>query len=441
MWWIPSSRIDRSLIGFYLGQLGTCPEHSRFAVRQARADMARLYAATGDAIARLDESGSEWTATLSLAGSHAQCLAPDPADADTVFAGLREGGVRKTTDGGQTWDDCALPQPGVFSLAVSAVDGAVYAGTEPSALYRSDDGGETWQELESLLELPSQPNWRTRTCGTSRRARGRTPPTAAATPRPRSTADTETSPGKRSRVGSRSRSRRCRTRWWLRTAACSRASQTARSGRPMTAATPGTRSRSPGTRSPSSTPSLTSARSGAAGAGLDPLLDGRCCALLDLRRQRVRRRRLPDEVALRERAALFAERVPDLLRLDAFGHDREPEVAAEVDRRADDRRVARVVAHVHDERAVDLDRLHGQPLQVGERRVAGAEVVDREPQAHLVQPREHAAHAERVGEDRALRDLELELVGADPVLLQQLCDPVRQLEVEQVGNRQVDGDV
>src|ERR671924_283562 len=141
MWWITSSRIDRSLIGFYLGQLGTCPEHSRFAVRQARADMARLYAATGDAIARLDESGSEWTATLSLAGSHAQCLAPDPAD------------------GGQTWDDCALPQPGVFSLAVSAVDGAVYAGTEPSALYRSDDGGETWQELESLLELPSQPNW------------------------------------------------------------------------------------------------------------------------------------------------------------------------------------------------------------------------------------------------------------------------------------------
>jgi len=47
----------------------------------------------------------------------------------------------------------------VFSLAVSAADGAVYAGTEPSRLFRSDDWGESWRELEALLELPSRPNW------------------------------------------------------------------------------------------------------------------------------------------------------------------------------------------------------------------------------------------------------------------------------------------
>jgi hypothetical protein len=121
--------------------------------------MARLYASTGDGIARLDEAGSEWSVEVSLPGSGAQCLAVDPADPDTVYAGLREGGVRRTTDGGRTWTDCAVPQPGVFSLAVSAADGAVYAGTEPSALYRSDDRGDTWRELEALLELPSRPTW------------------------------------------------------------------------------------------------------------------------------------------------------------------------------------------------------------------------------------------------------------------------------------------
>jgi photosystem II stability/assembly factor-like uncharacterized protein len=121
--------------------------------------MARLYAATGDAIARLDERGAAWTVSLSLPGSGAQCLAVDPANADVVYAGLREHGVRKSTDGGLTWADCELPQPGVFSLAVSAADGAVYAGCEPSALYRSEDGGRTWRELGALLELPSQPTW------------------------------------------------------------------------------------------------------------------------------------------------------------------------------------------------------------------------------------------------------------------------------------------
>jgi photosystem II stability/assembly factor-like uncharacterized protein len=121
--------------------------------------VARLYAATGDAIARLDEGDGAWTVEVSLRESGAQCLAVAPADPDTVYAGLREGGVRRTADGGRTWLDCGLPAPGVFSLAVSAADGAVYAGTEPSALYRSDDGGETWRELAGLLELPSRPTW------------------------------------------------------------------------------------------------------------------------------------------------------------------------------------------------------------------------------------------------------------------------------------------
>jgi hypothetical protein len=119
----------------------------------------RLYAATGGAVARLDESDGAWSVELSLTGSGAQCVAVDPRDPDTVFVGLRDEGVRRSTDGARTWIDCGLPAPGVFSLAVSSVDGAVYAGTEPSALYRSDDGGETWRELEGLLELPSRPTW------------------------------------------------------------------------------------------------------------------------------------------------------------------------------------------------------------------------------------------------------------------------------------------
>ena len=121
--------------------------------------MTRLYAATGDGVARLDEVGDVWTVGLSLSGSGAQCLAVDPADADLVYAGLREGGVRRSVDGGRSWIDCELSEPGVFSLAVGAVDGAVYAGTEPSRLFRSDDQGASWRELKALLELPSRPGW------------------------------------------------------------------------------------------------------------------------------------------------------------------------------------------------------------------------------------------------------------------------------------------
>jgi photosystem II stability/assembly factor-like uncharacterized protein len=121
--------------------------------------MARLFAVTGDAIVRLDETDGAWVATRSLEAAGAQCLAVDPHRPDTVFAGLREGGVRRSDDGGATWVDCALPDPGVFSLAVSAADGTVYAGTEPSRLFASRDRGATWEALDALLELPSRPTW------------------------------------------------------------------------------------------------------------------------------------------------------------------------------------------------------------------------------------------------------------------------------------------
>jgi photosystem II stability/assembly factor-like uncharacterized protein len=121
--------------------------------------MARLYAATGDGIARLAEDGDSCTVALSLEGSGAQCLAVDPADPDLLYAGLREGGVHRSADGGRTWIDCELPEPAVFSLAVSAADRAVYAGVEPSRLFRSEDHGETWSALDALLGLPSRPRW------------------------------------------------------------------------------------------------------------------------------------------------------------------------------------------------------------------------------------------------------------------------------------------
>jgi photosystem II stability/assembly factor-like uncharacterized protein len=136
------------------------PQSVRWCPMSAQAGTAaRLYAATGDAIARLDETGGEWSVRLSLAGSGVHCLAVDPRDRERVYAGSPGGGVWRTDDGGGRWAECSPPRPAVFSLAVSPADGAVYAGTEPSALYRSDDAGASWCELDALLELPSRPTW------------------------------------------------------------------------------------------------------------------------------------------------------------------------------------------------------------------------------------------------------------------------------------------
>ena len=78
--------------------------------------------------------------------------------ATRVAVGCR-GGLKRSVDGGDSFEELPLPEPDVFSVAVSAADGAVYAGTEPSRLFRSRDGGESWEELLALQEIPSRADW------------------------------------------------------------------------------------------------------------------------------------------------------------------------------------------------------------------------------------------------------------------------------------------
>jgi photosystem II stability/assembly factor-like uncharacterized protein len=119
----------------------------------------RLWLATLEDVHLLEGDGRSFVGRRMRPGSGTQCLAVDPRDRQTVFAGARGGGLWRTQDGGKNWNDCGLPQGDVFSVAVSAASGEVYAGTEPSALFASRDGGRTWTELDALRKLPSAPTW------------------------------------------------------------------------------------------------------------------------------------------------------------------------------------------------------------------------------------------------------------------------------------------
>ena len=121
-----------------------------------------LYAATGDAIARITlEGGAAASAAVGLEGSGACCLAVDPRDPDRVYAGTFDHGLRVSDDGGLSWrePDVGPADERVLALAVSRAADVAYAGTEPSNLYRSDDAGRTWELLPALRELPSEPDW------------------------------------------------------------------------------------------------------------------------------------------------------------------------------------------------------------------------------------------------------------------------------------------
>ena len=126
----------------------------------------RLFAATGDSVARIDPGDGSPEVQLALEGSGAQCVACDPHDPDRLYAGTFDDGVYRSLDAGETWDQVgsSIPHKRVLSVAISPSHreggrSVVYVGTEPSSLYRSEDDGRSWQELPALRELPSAPGW------------------------------------------------------------------------------------------------------------------------------------------------------------------------------------------------------------------------------------------------------------------------------------------
>jgi photosystem II stability/assembly factor-like uncharacterized protein len=118
-----------------------------------------LCAATGNGVALLAPGEGAWRVDAAGEGSGIQCVARDPRQPNVLIGGSRGGGVWRSSDGGETWEQVDFPQPDVFSVSVSPADGALYAGSEPSMLFVSRDGGESWEELESLRSIPSAPTW------------------------------------------------------------------------------------------------------------------------------------------------------------------------------------------------------------------------------------------------------------------------------------------
>src|SRR5262245_61775020 len=104
-----------------------------------------------------DSSGPAWhVADRSLTDKpvHANLLEPD---CGTVFAGMKQGSVFASQDGGRTWErrDKGLTEHNVYSLACTRLGGSarVFAGTEPAHLFCSDDLGRGWTELSALRSV------------------------------------------------------------------------------------------------------------------------------------------------------------------------------------------------------------------------------------------------------------------------------------------------
>jgi photosystem II stability/assembly factor-like uncharacterized protein len=139
-------------------------EHQVFSVAVSSADGAVYVGTEPSALFRSDDGGETWTELTSLLElpsrptwsfpprpwtSHVRWIAPSPHEAGTILAGIELGGLMRSTDRGETWQD---HRPGaqrdVHSLAWHPrVPGRAYEAGGGGAAW-SEDGGDSWNPAD-----------------------------------------------------------------------------------------------------------------------------------------------------------------------------------------------------------------------------------------------------------------------------------------------------
>jgi photosystem II stability/assembly factor-like uncharacterized protein len=92
-------------------------------------------------------------------------LEPSLTDPDTVYAGVEDAALFKSTDGGQTWNELAglrdasghLWQPGAGGMCLHTIlldpgnPDRIYVAISAAGAFRTDDGGTTWKPINRGL--------------------------------------------------------------------------------------------------------------------------------------------------------------------------------------------------------------------------------------------------------------------------------------------------
>src|SRR5262245_60201295 len=115
------------------------------------ATLSAAFAALLAALAPASAPAAAWQ-SVGPDGGVVRFIAPSSSDASVVYAGIANGGIYRSADGGVTWSGAStgLANLDVLSLAVSPSDPQrVLAGT-PTGGFLSVNGGSSWSGIETL---------------------------------------------------------------------------------------------------------------------------------------------------------------------------------------------------------------------------------------------------------------------------------------------------
>jgi len=140
--------------------------HAAARLSASASDPGRAYLAAYESkLYRTDDAGETWTSLDSYPSDYAHSVVVHPQDHQLVYAGTEPAAIFRSKDGGDSWEECAgfraVPEASGWNFHIPTRYSHVrdlrmtpgnpnqlFAGIEVGGMMRSDDGGDSWQQLE-----------------------------------------------------------------------------------------------------------------------------------------------------------------------------------------------------------------------------------------------------------------------------------------------------
>ncbi len=124
-----------------------------------------IYIAGGNGVHLSRDGGRTWKITTGWQITEVMCVAPDPADTNTVYC-TTPYGVFKTTDGCSTWREMNTGLTALYIPSLIVEKGGLLCCVSEDGLFRSTDGGGRWDRMalsvsgtRILAQSPADPSF------------------------------------------------------------------------------------------------------------------------------------------------------------------------------------------------------------------------------------------------------------------------------------------
>ncbi|MFN3301408.1 MAG: YCF48-related protein [Patescibacteria group bacterium] len=115
-----------------------------------------IYVAINNRIYKSTDCSRNWTNIyIDIPGVAVNALAVDPLNSKRIIAGLADGRLIESEDGGINWRISSDLKTNIKDIFFNPKEpNIVYLATQTSGLYRSTDSGKNWNKIEELDKIP-----------------------------------------------------------------------------------------------------------------------------------------------------------------------------------------------------------------------------------------------------------------------------------------------